>query len=70
MAYGRTISVPTQDMHLHLRGYQAQGLPEYSNSKRHVYWARAMGQYITVRTDGPGKLEFDFTADCPCTYDD
>jgi len=63
------VLVSFSDMNAHLRGYQAQPLPEYSNKKRHVYFSKPMSQYITVRSKG-GKAEFEFTSDCPCTYDD
>ncbi len=65
----KSVSVPFSDMKAHLAGYQAQPLPEYSNNKRHVYFSRSMQQYITVRSMN-GMAEFEFTADCPCTYDD
>jgi hypothetical protein len=65
----RTVLVPIADVHTHLRGYQAQGLPEYSNNKRHVYHSRPMNLYITVRRKGP-NAEMEFTSECPCTYED
>lgn len=62
------VSVPLGDYYSHLRGYQAEPLPEYSNKGRHVYFSRPLQQYITARRKG-AKMEFEFTADCPCTYD-
>jgi hypothetical protein len=64
-----TVLVPLSDVHAHLRGYQAQALPEYSNGKRHVYYVRHLNKYITVRRK-KDKAELEFTDDCPCTYDD
>jgi hypothetical protein len=64
-----TKDVPIQDVHAHLKSYGAQGLPEYSNSKRHVYFAAPVKKYITVRRRGD-MAELEFTTDCPCTYDD
>jgi hypothetical protein len=44
-------------------------MPEYSNSKRHVYFVRHLNKYITVRRKGD-KVELEFTSECPCSYDD
>jgi hypothetical protein len=64
-----SIRVPFSDLQTHLRGYRAQALPEYSNGKRHVYFVPSAKTYITVRSVG-GQAELEFTADCPCSYDD
>jgi hypothetical protein len=64
-----TRDVPVGQIHEYLRAYGAQGLPEYSNSKRHVYFIPSQNKYITVRRRG-AFAEFEFTSDCPCTYDD
>lgn len=65
----RSVSVPVNDVHAHLRAYRAESMPEYSNNKRHVYFLRHLNKYITVRRKG-GHAELEFTDDCPCTYDD
>ena len=65
----KTFTVPVSDMHAHLQAYQAEPLREYSNGKRHVYYLRHSNKYLTVRKKG-NKVEFEFTDDCPCTYDD
>jgi hypothetical protein len=65
----RRVSVPIGDLQAHLRGYQAKGLPEYSNNQRHVYQSQPMGLYITVRRKG-GSAELEFTSECPCAYED
>lgn len=64
-----TVEVPIEDLQKHLQNYRAEPLPEYSNNKRHVYFLRHTGQYITVRRVGK-KAELEFTTDCPCSYDD
>jgi len=61
-------TVPISDMYMHLQGYQAQAQPEYSNSRRHVYFSAPLQKWIVVRRRG-NKAEFEFTDDCPCdTY--
>jgi hypothetical protein len=62
------VSVQLGDYHAHIQGYQGEPLPEYSNAKRHVYFSRPLQKYITARRKG-AKMELEFTADCPCTYD-
>lgn len=64
-----TKDVPFADAHAHLKSYGAQSLPEYSNRRRHVYYAAPVKMYITVRRRGD-MAELEFTKDCPCTYDD
>jgi hypothetical protein len=55
-------------MYMHLQGYQAQAQPEYSNSRRHVYFSSPLQKWIIVRRRG-NKAEFEFSDDCPCdTY--
>jgi len=63
------VLVPISDMHAHLMAYQARGLPEYSNLRRHVYHVPHLNKYITVRKVG-NRAEFEFTNDCPCNYED
>ena len=65
----KSVRVPFADLQAHLRGYQAQALPEYSNNKRHVYFSPPMRLYITIRGKGQ-NAELEFTQECPCTYDD
>lgn len=65
----RSVTVPFSDLQAHLRAYGAQPLREYSNGRRHVYYMPSVKQYITVRSKG-GEAELEFTADCPCSYDD
>ena len=69
---GYTARVPSTDMNAHLQSYQAQPLPEYSNAHRHVYFSASMNKYITVRKpkNSGVNVEFEFTAACPCTYED
>jgi hypothetical protein len=73
MHEGSRITVPESDLVMHLRGYRAEALPEYSNDRRHVYFSRPMAHYITVRgvpsAHGGRAMELHFTSDCPCTYD-
>jgi hypothetical protein len=65
----RKAKVPWNDLSLHLGGYQAKPMPEYSNGKRHVYYSNTIG-YITVRKKGnDAHLEFTGTV-CPCGWDD
>jgi hypothetical protein len=72
MQDGYKYRVPAETMAAHLRSYQAQALPEYNNGHRHVYFSAPMKYYITVRKPrGSGSsVEFEFTADCPCSHDD
>lgn len=65
----RKVRVPISDLNTHLSGYQVQGLPEYSNNKRHVYFVPHLNKYITVRKRGE-MAELEFTAECPCSYED
>ena len=65
----KTLKCPWADLHLHLQGYQARALPEYSNGKRHVYESNTVG-YITVRKKG-NYAHMEFTGGlCPCGWDD
>ena len=63
------VTIPFAQLSHYLQGYKARALPEYSNNKRHVYFAPAMKLYITVRSSW-GNAELEFTEDCPCSYDD
>lgn len=65
----RKSTCPWNDLPLHLQGYQARPLPEYSNSNRHVYKSNTVG-YITVRKKG-NTAHLEFTGNvCPCGWDD
>jgi hypothetical protein len=45
-------------------------MPEYSNEKKHVYFIPSTRMYLTLRAVGRGKVEMEFTEECPCGYDD
>lgn len=62
-------TVPIASLNSVLARYGAEGLPEYSNNKRHVYFSRPMQQYVIVRRKG-NNAELEFTPECPCAYTD
>lgn len=65
----RRVKVPRDDYQALLRGYGAHPLAEYSNDKRHVYYSPALQNYLVVRALRTGKVEIEFTPECPCGTD-
>lgn len=62
-------SVPMANLNQYIRGYRAEFKSDLSDGKKHVYYARPMRKWITVRRNG-NMAEMEFTDDCPCAFED
>lgn len=66
----QSLTIPRQDVNRHLQAYRARAMPEYSDERKHVYFIPSTRMYLTLRAVGRGQVEMEFTAECPCGYDD
>lgn len=65
-----SITVSREDANAHIRAYRARAMPEYSDARKHVYFIPSTRMYLILRAVRGGKVEMEFTSECPCVYDD